>query len=84
MFDGVSPISTALVVLSGPAYVLAWAGVLAICGVPRREIAKWALRQADRQRLIDLISSLRAPRKPDPSGPENPEVGGTGVPHDSP
>jgi hypothetical protein len=36
-------------------YLLAMASFLAICGVPRAEIAKWALRQADRQRLTDLI-----------------------------
>jgi hypothetical protein len=31
------------------------AGVLAICGVSRAEIAKWALRQADRHRFLDLV-----------------------------
>ena len=34
-------------------------GFLAICGVPRAEIAKWALKQADRQRLTDLIRAAR-------------------------
>ena len=40
-------------------YMLAMAGVLAICGVSRKEIAKWALKQADRQRLTDLIRAAR-------------------------
>jgi hypothetical protein len=38
-----------------PMYVLIMAGVLAVCVVPRREIAKWALKQADRQRFTDLL-----------------------------
>ncbi|HXT46794.1 MAG TPA: hypothetical protein VN748_22205 [Pseudonocardiaceae bacterium] len=38
-------------------YLLGMAGFLAICGVPRRDIAKWALRQADRQRLVELIGA---------------------------
>lgn len=37
-------------------YLFAMAGFLAICGVPRSEIAKWALKQAGRQRLVDLVS----------------------------
>ena len=40
-------------------YLLGMAGFLAICGVPRAEIAKWALKQADRQRLTDLIRAAR-------------------------
>jgi hypothetical protein len=42
-------------------YLLAMAGVLAICGVPRAEIAKWALKQVDRQRLTDLIRANLPP-----------------------
>lgn len=42
-------------------YLLTLAGFLAICGVPRAEIAKWALKQADRQRLTDLIQAARNP-----------------------
>lgn len=41
------------------AYVLVMAGVLAICGVSRPEIAKWALKQADRQRFAELIRAAR-------------------------
>lgn len=41
------------------AYVLVMAGVLAICGVSRVEIAKWALKQADRQRFTELIRATR-------------------------
>jgi hypothetical protein len=44
-------------------YLLAMAGVLAICGVPRAEIAKWALKQADRQRLTDLIRAGLGPNR---------------------
>jgi hypothetical protein len=40
-------------------YLLAMAGFLAICGVSRTEIAKWALKQADRQRLTNLIRAAR-------------------------
>lgn len=40
-------------------YLLGMAGFLAICGVPRAEIAKWALKQAGRQRLTDLIRAAR-------------------------
>jgi hypothetical protein len=40
-------------------YLLALVGFLAICGVPRAEIAKWALKQADRQGLTDLIRGAR-------------------------
>jgi hypothetical protein len=46
-------------VLMYPISLLSVAGVLAVCGVPRDEIAKWALRQADRQRLADLIRLAR-------------------------
>jgi hypothetical protein len=48
-----------LVVLLYPIYVLMMAGVLAICGVPRSDIAKWALKQAGRQRTTDLIRAAR-------------------------
>lgn len=77
MFDGLSPLSAAIFLLSYPAYVLAWAGVLAICGVTRKEIAKWALRQAGRQRLNDLVSSFRTPRGHDLSDSGTPEIGVT-------
>jgi hypothetical protein len=40
-------------------YLLAMAAFLAICGVPRPEIAKWAMKQAGRQRLTDLIRAAR-------------------------
>ena len=40
-------------------YLLGMAAFLAICGVPRVEIARWALKQADRQRLSDLIRAAR-------------------------
>lgn len=53
------PLYATLLLLAYPAYVLMMAGVLAVCGVPRRDIARWALRQADRQRLTDLIRAAR-------------------------
>lgn len=78
MFDGVSPAATVLLLLAYPIYILIMAGVLAICGVPRKDIAKWALRQAERQRLADLVRSLRGPRGPElPGGRNTPEAGGT-------
>lgn len=40
-------------------YLLAMASFLALCGVSREEIAKWALKQAGRQRLTDLIRAAR-------------------------
>lgn len=48
-----------LAVIAYPVYLLFMAGVLRICGVERAEIAKWALRQAGRQRFIDLIRAAR-------------------------
>jgi len=33
--------------------------VLRVCGVPRDEIAKWVLKQADRQRFGDLLRTAR-------------------------
>jgi hypothetical protein len=53
-------------------YLLGMAGFLAICGVPRAEIAKWALKQADRQRLTDLIRAARGlPAGDGASGDQN-------------
>ena len=48
-----------VVLLAYPVYILLMAGVLRVCGVPKGDIAKWALKQADRQRLIDLIRAAR-------------------------
>lgn len=45
-------------------HLLAMAGFLMICGVPREEIAKWALKQAGRQRLTDLIRAARGKLPP--------------------
>lgn len=67
MFDAMSPAAAVVLLLAYPARVLVMAGVLAICGVPRKDIAKWALRQADRQPVADLVRSVR--RLP---GPETP------------
>ncbi|HET8641271.1 MAG TPA: hypothetical protein VFM37_05000 [Pseudonocardiaceae bacterium] len=40
-------------------YLLLMAAFLAVCGVPRAEIAKWAVKQAGRQRLTDLVRAAR-------------------------
>lgn len=47
------------ILIGCPAYLILMAAALAACGVPRAEIAKWALRQADRQRFADLIRAAR-------------------------
>lgn len=59
MVDGLSPTVVIVAVFSYPAYLLIMACVLGVCGVPRKEIAKWALRQAERQRMADLVRSWR-------------------------
>lgn len=65
-----------LTMLGYPLYLLVMAAVLGIIGVPRHEIAQWALRHADRQRITDLI---RAARRGDhariePEGPHAPDL----------
>jgi hypothetical protein len=40
-------------------YVLVMAGVLRICGVHKVDTARWALRQAGRERFIDLMRAAR-------------------------
>jgi hypothetical protein len=55
---GSNPFGVIGLVLAYPAYVLIMAFVLRLCGVSRAEIAKWALKQADRQRLADLIRAV--------------------------
>lgn len=79
MFSQMPPWAPLFVILAGPVYVLVMAGVLAVCGVKRSDIAKWALRQADRQRMRDLMSAakeLRAPaavgKAPAPEGQSSP------------
>jgi hypothetical protein len=59
MFDMVPPYAPLLLLLGYPLYILLMAAVLAACGVPRREIGKWALKQADRQRVTDLVQAAR-------------------------
>jgi hypothetical protein len=55
MFEFPWLLATLLALLAYPLYVLLMAGVLRACGVPRPKVAKWALRQAGRQRLVDLL-----------------------------
>ena len=64
MIESVAIISPVLLMLAYPVYVLVMAVVLRIVGVPRKDIAKWALRQADRQRLIELIRAVRGSPPP--------------------
>ena len=63
------PVMPWLPLAAYPAYVLMMALVLKICGVERGDIAKWALRQADRQRVIDLIRAARGLTAPEAGGP---------------
>lgn len=57
--SGYLPLLSIAALLAYPVYILVMAGVLRLCGVEKAEIAKWALRQADRQRFTDLISAAR-------------------------
>jgi hypothetical protein len=58
-----------------PTYVLLMAGALRMIGVRRAEVAKWALKQADRQRLADLLRAARG-LPVETSPPRNPPGGG--------
>lgn len=59
LVDSLSPWFGFVIPLAYPVYVLLMAGVLHLCGVKKTEIAKWALKQAGRQRFTDLISAAR-------------------------
>lgn len=61
MLESLLPWAAPTALLSYPMYVLIMAMVLRICGVPRRDVAKWALRQADRHRITELIRVARGP-----------------------
>lgn len=50
--------------LAYPLYLLLMAGVMRLCGVPKAKVARWVLRQADRQRLTDLIRAARGLPEP--------------------
>jgi hypothetical protein len=54
-----SPFLGVALLLAYPAYILLMAGVLRLLGVPKTDIAKWALKQAERQRLADLVRAAR-------------------------
>jgi hypothetical protein len=70
LVSNVAPWAPLLLLLAYPVYALLMASVLAVCGVKRSEIAKWALKQADRQRLADLIRVARGlPSTDDASRP---------------
>lgn len=63
MLDAISTLNPIVWLLASaigyPLYILLMAAVLAVCGVPREDIARWALTQARRQRITDLISAAR-------------------------
>ncbi|TQM44104.1 hypothetical protein [Pseudonocardia cypriaca] len=61
-----SPLLGVGLLLAYPAYLLLMAAVMRICGVPKAEVAMWVLRQADRQRLTDLIRAARGLPEPPP------------------
>jgi hypothetical protein len=69
MVDPLLFLGPAAALLAYPIYVLLMAGVLAICGVSRKDIAKWALRQADRHRVVDLVRAARGLRLPPATAP---------------
>lgn len=71
MFEPVSPIGAVLLLMAYPVYVLVMGAVLAILGVARRDIARWALRQADRQHVADLIRTVRGPGGAEPAASVN-------------
>jgi hypothetical protein len=45
-----------------PAQVLLMAVVLRLCGVPKDEVAKWALRRADKRLIEEAIRIARGLR----------------------
>jgi hypothetical protein len=48
-----------LLIFLYPLHLLLMSTVLRVIGVPKEEVAKWALKHADRQRLTDLIKAAR-------------------------
>jgi hypothetical protein len=65
LFDPLMPV---IVILAYPVYVLLMAAVLRICGVSPEDVAKWALKQADRHRVVELIRVAQRRRVPVPRG----------------
>jgi hypothetical protein len=63
----------ALLILFYPSYLLVMGWVLRLCGVPRDEIASWALRQAGRQRFLDLLRATRGASDPTSSASRRPD-----------
>jgi hypothetical protein len=48
-----------LALLVYPTYILLMSAVLRLIGVPKGDVVRWALRQADRQRFTDLVHAAR-------------------------
>ncbi|WP_433274035.1 hypothetical protein ACQPZA_24205 [Pseudonocardia xinjiangensis] len=70
MLSNVVPLAPLAILVAYPLYVLLMALVLAVCGVKRAEIAKWALKQADRQRFTDLVRAARGLSVPGAEPPD--------------
>jgi hypothetical protein len=66
---GVLAFSVAL--FAQPLYILVSVLVLRVAGNPKDKVAKWALRQADKNRARDLIKAWRdsSGKSGDPSSP---------------
>lgn len=48
-----------LFVVGQPLYIAVVALVLRACGNSKPAVAKWALRQADRNRMIEIVRAVR-------------------------
>jgi len=48
-----------MVVLGHPLYIIVVALTLRACGNSKAAVAKWALRQADRNRMIEVVRAIR-------------------------
>lgn len=48
-----------LFVFGQPLYIIVVALVLRACGNSKPAVAKWALRQADRNRMIEIVRAVR-------------------------
>ncbi|GAA1854278.1 hypothetical protein GCM10009687_21430 [Asanoa iriomotensis] len=63
MVDWLSnPLTPVMAAFAYPCYLLLMAAVLRIIGVRRQDIAAWALKQADRRRLLDFVRVARRQR----------------------
>lgn len=68
------PLLTAVAPLVYVVYLLLMAAALRRCGVASADIARWALRQAERQRFADLIRVVHRGHRPLPTLGEHPST----------